>query len=492
MRTLFLNPPSFEGFDGGASSRWPASREIESYWYPVWLCYPAGMLPDSKVLDAPPHKVSIDQTVAMASDFELLVLFTSSPGFNVDVKIAEMMKDTNPKMKVAFVGPPVTIEPEKSLMASKAIDFIVKREFDHQIASYAKGTPLSELPGVSYWKDGQIVHNPEGGVIENLDELPWASKVYKRDLDFRNYNVPFLLNPFISFYTTRGCPAMCTFCLWPQTHSGHRWRLRSSDDVANECRWALENFPGLKEIFFDDDTFNYRKDRTIELCSKLKKLNFTWSCTSRVTTDYDTLKAMKEAGCRLLIVGYESGDQQILKNIKKGATIDMAERFTANCKKLGLTIHGDFIVGLPGETRDTIRKTMDWAKKLDVETIQVSLGHAFPGTEFYDHAKKNGLVTIDGMQDGTGHQLPNAVYPGMNEGELMEWVERFYSEYYFRPKVAWRLIRNAMFDNNDRKRLYKEAREYLSLRGKRAEFIKEQKAKEKPAHAMSGAEESAS
>jgi hypothetical protein len=115
MRTLFLNPPSFEGFDGGAGSRWPASREIESYWYPVWLCYPAGMLPDSKIVDAPPHKVSIEQTVAMAGDFELLVLFTSTPGFSVDVKMAAMMKETNPKLKVAFVGPPVTIEPENCL-----------------------------------------------------------------------------------------------------------------------------------------------------------------------------------------------------------------------------------------------------------------------------------------------------------------------------------------------------------------------------------------
>ena len=150
------------------------------------------------------------------------------------------------------------------------------------------------------------------------------TKVYKRDLDITRYNVPFLLNPFVSLYTSRGCPALCTFCLWPQTHSGHRWRLRSGDDVANEVRYALEQFPQMKEIFFDDDTFNYRKDRTIELCKKLKPLNFTWSCTSRVTTDYDTLKAMKEAGCRLLIVGYESGDQQILKNIKKGATVDMA------------------------------------------------------------------------------------------------------------------------------------------------------------------------
>ena len=490
MRTLFLNPPSFEGFDGGASSRWPASREIESYWYPVWLCYPAGMLPDSKVIDAPPHKISIEQTVAMASDFELLVLFTSTPGFTVDVKIAEMMKDTNPKLKVAFVGPPVTVEPDKTLMASKAIDFIVKREFDHQIVSYANGTPLSDIPGVSYWKDGQIVHNPEGGVIENLDELPWVSKVYKRDLNFRNYNVPFLLNPFISFYTSRGCPAMCTFCLWPQTHSGHRWRLRSSDDIVNECRYALENFPGLKEIFFDDDTFNYRKARTIELCGKLKELKFTWSCTSRVTTDYDTLKAMKEAGCRLLIVGYESGDAEILKNIKKGATLDMAQRFTANCKKLGLLIHGDFILGLPGENQETMRRTIDFAKKLDVETIQVSIGHAYPGTEFYEHAKKNGLVSIEGMTDEAGHQLPNVIYPGLERGELVEWVERFYGEYYFRPKVAWRLVSKAMFHGDDRRRLYKEAREYMALRSKRKKFILDQKLNPRiPAAVSSVAEE---
>ena len=474
MRTLFLNPPSFEGFDGGAGSRWPASREIESYWYPVWLCYPAGMLADSKVVDAPPHKVSIEQTVQMAKDFELLVLFTSTPGFHVDVKIAEMMKDVNSKLKIAFVGPPVTVEPDKAFHDTTAVDFIVRKEFDHQIAGFAQGKPLSELPGVSYRKNGGVVHNPDGGVIENLDELPWVTKVYKRDLDFRRYNVPFLLNPFVAFYTSRGCPAMCTFCLWPQTHSGHRWRLRSVQDIANECRYTLENFPGLKEIFFDDDTFNYKKDRTVELCKELKKLNFTWSCTSRVTTDYETLKAMKEAGCRLLIVGYESGDAQILKNIKKGATVDMAQRFTANAHKLGLTIHGDFIVGLPGESRTTLRNTIDFAKRLDLATLQVSIAHPYPGTEFFDYVKNNGLITLDSMTDESGHQLPNIVYPGLDRGELVEWVERFYGEYYFRPKAAWRVVKQAIV-NNDVPRLYKEAREYMALRSKRKRFVRDQK-----------------
>jgi hopanoid biosynthesis associated radical SAM protein HpnJ len=476
MRALFLNPPSFEGFDGGAGSRWPATREIESYWYPVWLCYPAGMLPDSKVVDAPPHGVSIADTVAMAGDFEFLVLFTSTPGLEVDVKIAERMRDKNPKLKIAFVGPPVTIEPEKVLRASRAIDFVVRREFDHQVVDFARGKPLAEIAGVSYRSNGSFVHNANAPAIENLDELPWVTRVYKRDLDITRYNVPFLRHPFLAFYSSRGCPAMCTFCLWPQTHSGHRWRRRSASDVANEVRYALETFPGLREIFFDDDTFNYQKARTLELCKELKPLNFTWSCTSRVTTDYETLKAMREAGCRLLIVGYESGDAQVLKNIKKGATVEMALRFTENAKKLGLAIHGDFIVGLPGETRESLRNTVEFAKRLDVETVQVSIAHPYPGTEFYDYAKQNNLLTTDAMVDETGHQLPNVIYPGLDRGELVDWVERFYGEYYFRPRVAWRLVRNAMFDSSDRRRLYKEAREYLSLRAKRKKFVRSEKA----------------
>jgi len=475
MRTLFLNPPSFEGFDGGASSRWPATREIESYWYPVWLCYPAGMLPDSKVVDAPPHKISIEQTVRMAKDFELLVLFTSTPGFRVDVKIAEMMKDSNPKLRVVFVGPPVTVDPEGALKASTAIDFVVRREFDHQIAGFAQGKPLAELPGVSYRADGGFVHNPDGSMIENLDELPWVTKVYKRDLDITRYNVPFLLNPFLSFYTSRGCPAMCTFCLWPQTHSGHRWRPRSAESVASEVRYALETWPNLKEIFFDDDTFNYRKARTIELCKTLKPLKFTWSCTSRVTTDYETLKAMKEAGCRLLIVGYESGDPQILRNIKKGATVEMAERFTRDCKKLGLLVHGDYIVGLPGESRESLRRTVDFAKRMDCDTIQVSIAHPYPGTEFFDYAVRNKLITVDAMTDEMGHQLPNVVYPGLDRAELVDWVERFYGEYYFRLRVIWRVVRKALWNGEERRRLYKEAREYMALRSKRKQFVADSK-----------------
>jgi hopanoid biosynthesis associated radical SAM protein HpnJ len=473
LKTLFLNPPSFENFDGGAGSRWPATREIESFWYPVWLAYPAGMLEGARLLDAPSHHVSAEQTIEIAKDYEFLVLFTSTPGFPGDIGLSKAIKAANPKIKIAFVGPHVTVLPEKSLRDCPSIDFICRKEFDYAVTDFAKGKPLEEIPGVSFLKDGQIVHNPDQPQIQDLDALPHVTNVYKRDLDVTKYNVPFLLYPYVSLYTTRGCPAQCTFCLWPQTLSGHPWRKRSTDDVAAEMAKVKQLWPEVKEFFFDDDTFNIQKARTIELCAKLKPLGLTWSCTSRVTTDFETLKAMKESGCRLLIVGYESGDQQILKNIKKGATVERARQFTKDCHKLGLVIHGDFIMGLPGETHETINNTIAFAKELDVETIQVSVAHAYPGTELYDYAVSNGFMVGDNkMVDEGGHQLAHIQYPGLPADDIMEAVHRFYDEYYFRPKAVYRILRKAVFNNQERKRLYKEAKGFMKLRAARNKMVK--------------------
>jgi hopanoid biosynthesis associated radical SAM protein HpnJ len=368
------------------------------------------------------------------------------------------------------------------------IDFVVRKEFDYAVCEFAHGKPLEEILGISYLMNGSVVHTPDRPEIQDLDSLPHVTEVYRRDLDVTKYNVPFLLYPYVSLYTTRGCPAQCTFCLWPQTLSGHPWRKRSTDDVAREMANAKEYWPNVREFFFDDDTFNIQKVRTIELCTKLKPLKLTWSCTSRVTTDYETLKAMKEAGCRLLIVGYESGDQQILKNIKKGATIERARQFTKDCHKLGLVVHGDFILGLPGETRDTIRNTIAFAKELDVETIQVSVAHAYPGTELYDYAVKNGFMVGDNkMVDEGGHQLAHIQYPGLPAEEILESVHRFYDEYYFRPKAVFRILRKAAFNNVDRKRLYKEAKTFLKVRAMRHKWVKDKREKDDSAAAIAPA-----
>jgi len=488
LKTLLLNPPSFENFDGGASSRWPATREIESYWYPVWLTYPAGMIPGSRLVDASPHKINWQQTVEICKDYEFLVLFTSTVGFASDVKLLGKIKEANRSLKVAFVGPHGHIRPEETLNASEHIDFIVRGEFDYAVTEYAHGKPLDQILGASYRQDGRIVHNAPRPQLhtEELDALPFATDIYKRDLQIERYNVPFLLNPFISFYSTRGCPALCTFCMWPQTISGHAWRVRSVDNVVQEVKGALEKFPQIKEIFFDDDTFNIRKDRAIALSEKFKALKFQWSCTARCHSKYEELKAMADGGARLFIVGFESGDPQILKNIKKGATVEMAREFMKNCRKVGIKVHGDFIIGLPGETKESINKTIEFAKELDCETIQVSLAHAMPGTELHDQMTKEGFLRVEALADSGGHQLPHIEYPHLSKAEMMDGVNRFYDDYYFRPRVVWRIVKEALWDSHERKRLYHEAVEFLRLRAERLQWARQGGDQAKPMVSMAG------
>lgn len=477
-KTLLLNPPSFEKFDGGASSRWPATREIESYWYPVWLGYPAAMISDlggeSRLLDAPPHHISPSETARIASEYEFVVLFTSHVGFRNDVKLAESMKSLNPDLEIAFVGPPVTTHPEQALRASEAIDFVTHKEFDFTVTRFASGEAIEKIPGVHFLKDGRMVSTPPEPLATDLDKFPWVTPIYKRDLDIRRYNVPFLLHPFIAFYSTRGCPALCTFCLWPQTFDDHRWRQRSVRDVAGEVEWALEAFrpEGLQEIFFDDDTFTFNPNRMIEMSRAFKPLKFQWSSTSRAHLDYETLKVMRDAGCRLFIVGFESGNEQILKNIKKGISARRSLQFVKDCKRAGIKVHADFIIGLPGETRETIRETIEYAKQMDAETLQVSVAHAYPGTDMYEWFIDKGVILKTEMSDELGQQLPMANFPHLPAAEMLEWVHRFYDEYYFRPRIVARIVRNAVFKSSERKRLFKEAKEFLATRARRREIAR--------------------
>lgn len=474
MKTLLLNPPSFENFDGGAGSRFPATRETLSFWYPVWLTYSAGMLAGSRLLDAPPNKITPTETIRIAQDYDFVVLFTSTIGFSSDLNLIRQMKEAKPDLKIAFVGPHVQMQPTESLLASEDIDFVVQGEFDYAVVEFAQGKPLNEILGISYRRSGKVASNAPRPPLETkeLDQLPFATEVYKRDLVIENYNMPFLMYPYVSFYTSRGCPAQCTFCLWPQTLSGRTWRVRSPDNVVREVRQALEMFPQAKEFYFDDDSFNIRKDRVLDLCAKFKPMKFRWSCNARAHSDYETLKIMADAGARLLVVGFESGDPQILKNIKKGITLEMARAFVKNCKKAGIEVHGDFIIGLPGETRQTIERTIEFAKELDCETIQVSVAHAYSGTELYDYTVKNNFLTGEAAADVQGHQLPHMEYPDLSSEEMMAAVNRFYDTYYFRPRIAWRIVRKALWDSHERKRLYEEAASFLRLRTERRKWIR--------------------
>jgi hopanoid biosynthesis associated radical SAM protein HpnJ len=440
MRTLFLQAPSFDGFDGGAGSRYQARREIQSFWYPTWLAQPAARVENSKLIDAPPHRTSLAEVSAQARDFDLVVLHTSTPSFASDVKTIEALKAANPALKAGLVGAKVAVEPRESLEASSALDFVGRNEFDFTIKEIAEDRPWAGIAGLSFRNAaGTIVHNPERAVLEDMDRLPFVTPVYKRDLHIENYFIGYLKHPYLSFYTGRGCKSRCTFCLWPQTVGGHRYRTRSVGHVMDEIRWAKQAFPQVREFFFDDDTFTDLLPRAEEIARALGKLGVTWSCNAKANVPRETLKVMRDNGLRLLLVGYESGNQQILHNIKKGMRIDVAKKFTRDCHELGIAIHGTFIMGLPGETKETIEETIRFAAEINPHTIQVSLAAPYPGTFLYNQAMEQGWLDAANAEltDEHGIQIAPLHYPHLSHTEIFNSVEEFYRRFYFRaPKIA--------------------------------------------------------
>ena len=440
MRTLFLQAPSYDGFDGGAGARYQAKREIRSFWYPTWLAQPAALVEGSKLIDAPPHGLKFEDIVSDVKNHDLVVMHTSTPSFKSDVKTAEMIKAINPGVKIGFIGAKVAVQPKESLEASSAIDFVARNEFDFTVKDAADGIDWSKIEGLSY-RNGQgiIVHNDDRAILEDMDALPWVTPVYKRDLVIENYFIGYLKHPYVSFYTGRGCKSRCTFCLWPQTVGGHRYRVRSVRDVVEELKWTKAAFPQVQEIFFDDDTLTDNLPRVEALAKEIGKLGLTWSCNAKANVPRETLKVMRDNGLRLLLVGYESGNQQILYNIKKGMRVDVARRFTKDCHELGIVIHGTFILGLPGETTETIEETIRFASEINPHTIQVSLAAPYPGTFLYNQARENKWLFDDDPEllAESGTQIAPLSYPHLSHTEIFDSVEAFYKRFYFRaPKIA--------------------------------------------------------
>jgi hopanoid biosynthesis associated radical SAM protein HpnJ len=462
LKTLFLQAPSFDGFDGGAGSRYQMRREIKSFWYPTWLAQPAALVATSRLLDAPAEELTVAQCREIARGYDLVIMHTSTPSFPTDARFAELLKQDNPNIMVGLVGAKAMVDPDGCLKATDALDFVCREEFDYTCKDVAAGLPLGDIKGLSYRDDaGGIVHNPPRAAVENMDDLPFVAPVYRRDLKTSNYFSGYLLHPYVSFYTGRGCRSKCTFCLWPQTVGGHRYRVRSAENVLAEVKWIKENMPEVREIMFDDDTFTDSSNlpRVEAIARGMGALGITWSCNAKANVPYNTLRIMKENGLRLLLVGYESGDDQILHNIKKGLRTDIARRFTADCRKLGILIHGTFILGLPGETRQTIDTTIRFAKEINPHTIQVSLAAPYPGTTLYKQAIANGWLReneAENLVNSLGVQLAAISYPHLPKEEIFRSVEQFYRSFYFRPSKIWEIVREMLTSWDMMKRRLRE------------------------------------
>ena len=468
LRTLFLHPPSFQGFDGGAGSRYQARREIRSFWYPTWLAQPAALVPGSRLVDAPPADLTLADVLPLAREYELAVLHTSAPSFAHDVKVAEALKGENPALRIGLIGAHVAVQRDVALAASPALDFVCGNEFDFTIREIAEGRPLAQVAGLSY-RDGtgELRRTLERAPLEDMDALPWVVDVYARDLDVSRYVIGYLQHPYVSLYTGRGCRSKCTFCLWPQTVGGQRYRTRSVDNVVAEIAHATRLFPQVREYFFDDDTFTDDLPRAEAIARGLGRLGVTWSCNAKPDVPRASLEVLRDNGLRLLLVGYESGSQTILNNVRKGTRLDRAREFTRHARALGIKIHGTFILGLPGETRDTIEATIRFAQEIDPHTLQVSLAAPYPGTALYREALERGWLESEGLVDGRGTQASVIGYPHLPRTEIFRSLETFYRRFYFRPRKLVALGGEMLRDRTVMKRRLGEGLDFVRFLARR-------------------------
>jgi hopanoid biosynthesis associated radical SAM protein HpnJ len=476
LKTLFVNPPTFEGYDGGAGARYQCRREVRSFWYPTWLAQPAAMVPGSKLIDAPPDDLTVDQVAPLAKGYERVILHTSTPSFNNDARFAARVKEENPKVIVGMVGAHVGVLPELSLKLAPSVDWVSVGEFDYTCVDVALGKSLGEIDGLAYRKDGEIVRTPERPIITDMDSFPSVLDVYRRDLTIPNYFNGYLQHPYLSLYTGRGCKSKCTFCLWPQTIGGHLYRVRSVESVAAEMARAKQLFPEVKEYFFDDDTLTDNVPRVEEIARQLGKIGITWSCNAKPNVPRQTIEIMKANGLRLFLVGYESGNQQVLNNMKKGTRLDIIRRFSKDCRELGVKVHGTFILGMPGETPETIQETIKFACEMDPETIQVSLAAPYPGTYLYKQAQENGWLEAQSEELVDTHGVQHAAlnYPGLTSEMMFDGVDAFYRKFYFRPRKMFSLLGGMIGDRQVMKRRLREGKEFF-------QFLRERKQEEQEA-----------
>ena len=476
MKILMLSPPFLYRFS--RTSRSPAISKGGCVYYPIWMGYATGVLEqaghDVKLIDAPANGMTQDDIIGLVSEWkpELMVLDSVTASFRNDVRVLEALKATNPNSFAIMVGTHVGALPEESIKASTQIDAVARGEYDYILRDLANALgnklPLSEVLGITYREDGKIKFTPNMPPLETpeLDAMPFASKVYKKHLRINDYFYPSVLFPEITIITGRGCKFRCTFCKFPQTLTGHSYRARSPKNVVDEFEWISRNLPEVKDIMIEDDTLTQDKERMIEISKEViaRKLNVTWTCNARADVDLETMQWMKKAGCRLLCVGFESSNQEILNNIKKGTRIDKIEQFMVDTKKAGILVHGCFMLGNRGETNETIKATVEWAKKLDPDTAQFFPLMLYPGTEAYKWASENNFLSTHNWEEwltpeGTHNTILNT--DKLSAKELVNGCDWARKEFYMRPSYMLGRVKIALTQPREARRLLMGSRTFM-------------------------------
>ena len=456
MKIYLLNAPFKDNFVRCGRWQGVAARGGTMY-YPIWLSYATGVLEKAghkiRLIDAIARKWNIDNVKEDAKSFgpDLVVVDTNFSSLRNDINVANQIKECTLATTV-LVGPPVSQLPEKIL--NDGIDIAARHEFDFTLPEIAdaidEGKRLEDVNGISYKKENKIIRTEDRKTIssKDLDSIPFVSKVYYNHLNINDYFLNHSLYPMVQIFTGRGCPNLCTFCSWPETLMGRKYRIRSIQNVVDEFEYIAEELP-VKEIFIEDDAFTLSKKRISEFCEELsnRKIQIPWSCQSRATLDYETMKIMKDSGCRLLDVGYESGCDKILENIKKGVTVAQLREFTKNAKKAKLKILADFVIGFEGETNETAEQTIRFTQEIRPYLLQVAVATPMPGTAFYNWCKENKYLLTENLEesiDNAGFQKCIISYPLLHKNDIESYVDKALREYYLSPSYALIALKNVL------------------------------------------------
>ena len=394
MKILLLNPPFLNKYS--KSSRSPAVTKSATIYFPLWLSYAAGVLDkkgyDLMLIDGPARCISKEACLEEIKVFDpdFIVIDTSTASINSDLAYTKTIKEVLPNVKTCLVGTHVSATVKEILpKCANYVDFIARHEYDYtlpEIAQVIEGKmSLADVKGVSYCENGELKETPNREYIRNLDELPFVSEVYKKYLNYKDYFYAHVNFPTISIFSSRGCPSKCFYCMYSQVMFGKGYRKRSAKNLFDEVVYITKNFPEVTEILIDDDNFAVDQENVKEFCKLMieKRINLKWVVQCRVTLQYETMVLMRKAGCRLVVVGYESGSQKVLDGMHKGITLEMSRKFNAAAKKAKMRVHGCFMVGNPGETKVTMQETLNFAKSLTMDTVQFFPLMLYPGTEAY-------------------------------------------------------------------------------------------------------------
>ncbi len=441
MKILFVNLPY--KFKISRASRWPEKTKSGTLYYPYWLAYSAGVLIKNKydvdLIDCIARNFDGDDLIKYINSYkpDLIVTELTTPTCDTDGKLLTKIKKKFPNIKIAVGGTHITALPGKVLKDFPAIDIALLYEYDFTVLDIVKNfKDYKNVNGIAYLKNDKVIVTDKREYISDLDELPFVSLVYQKFLNPADYYYAFAKHPMIQVFSSRGCPFRCNFCSYPQTMTGRLYRKRSVKDFVDELEYINKKMPEIKEIFIEDDTFSVDTNRVVEICKEIinRKLKLVWSANVRASLPYDVMKEMKKAGCRLLVVGYESGNQSVLDETKKGIKLEDSIAFAESARKLDIKVFGCFMIGLKGDNLKTIQDTFNFAKKLYPDMVFFQQAVPFPGTDFYDWAKESGYLITENYNewlDNDGYLRCLVNYPYANAKEIEKIRDGLMSKYYF-------------------------------------------------------------